>query len=102
MKFGLPLAVIEQIQAVFTNYPVIDRVIIYGSRVKGTYKTGSDIDLSMFGNTISSEIHTEIQSDLEDLPIPYMIDLSIFEQIHNEKLKEHIMRVGQVFYERDQ
>lgn len=99
-SFGLPIIVIQQIQAVFALHPEVEKVVIYGSRAKQTYKNGSDIDLSLFGDKISSSIESAIRSDLDDLLIPYMIDLSIFSQINNEKLKEHIMRVGHIFYKK--
>ena len=38
---------------------------------------------------------------LDDLYLPYMFDISIFDKIDNQNLKDHINRVGQVFYQRD-
>lgn len=99
-EFGLPLIVIQQIQAVFARHPEIDKVVLYGSRAKHTYKNGSDIDLSLFGANISSAVESAIRADLDDLLIPYMIDLSICAQINNEKLTEHILRVGHIFYKK--
>lgn len=100
MQFGLPSIVIEQIQAVFARHLEVEKVVLYGSRAKKTYKNGSDIDLSLLGDNITSLIESAIRSDLDDLMIPYIVDLSIFQQINNEQLKEHIEHIGQIFYQK--
>lgn len=52
-RYGLPEETIAMIAAVFTRHPEVERVILYGSRAKGNYRSGSDIrclstDLSLF------------------------------------------------------
>lgn len=49
MKFGLKDETIEHVHDVFSRFPQIEEVIIYGSRAKGTYRNGSDIDLTNGG-----------------------------------------------------
>ncbi|MCS6796683.1 MAG: nucleotidyltransferase domain-containing protein, partial [Raineya sp.] len=49
MKYGLPNSAIEAIQKVFSKYPEIEKVILYGSRAMGNYRVGSDIDLTLCG-----------------------------------------------------
>jgi uncharacterized protein len=100
LHFGLPLAVVEKIRAVFAFHPEVQKAVLYGSRAKGNYKTGSDIDLTMFGDDINHSILLKILDELDELLLPWMIDLSIIRQIDNEGLREHIERVGVVFYER--
>jgi len=97
-KFGLGFAIIDSIQAVFAAHPEVDEVILYGSRAKGNYKVGSDIDLTMKGEAVDFASLSTISQELYDLPIPYSVDLSIFSNINNEALVQHIERVGQVFY----
>ena len=97
--FGLPDKTIEAINGIFSRYPGIDKVIIYGSRARGDYENGSDIDLTICGG-VSLDDKFRISGQIDDLPIPYTCDLSIFHGIKNENLVEHIERVGQVFYER--
>ena len=60
MEFGLNQETINKINSVFEKHPEIDNVIIYGSRAKGNFKRGSDIDLSMFGNNLNYELIGEI------------------------------------------
>lgn len=99
MKFGLPEETIIKINKVFAKYPEIEKVIIYGSRAKGNYRIGSDIDLTIMSINNAHLLLTKILNDLDELLLPYMIDLSFYIDISNENLKEHIKRVGQVFYE---
>jgi len=97
--FGLPDDTITMINEIFKNYPGIEKVIIYGSRARGDYRNGSDIDLTMVGD-VSNNDRANIAEYIYELPIPYMCDLSILKNIKNENLVEHIERVGQVFYEK--
>ncbi|MFQ5543922.1 MAG: nucleotidyltransferase domain-containing protein [Nitrospiria bacterium] len=99
MKFGLKEHTIEQINAVFSHYPEVEKVILYGSRAKGDFKNGSDIDLTLEGKNLSLSIVHKIGNDLDDLLLPYTFDLSIFNQIDNPDLIDHIKRIGIVFYE---
>jgi restriction endonuclease S subunit len=101
LKFGLSDQTIQLMHGVFAQYPQVDKVVIYGSRAKGNYKNGSDIDLTLFGSDLSYRVQMDVFDALDELLLPYMIDLSIFDQLDNAKLKEHIERVGVVFYQRE-
>jgi uncharacterized protein len=100
MLYGLKQQTIESIRAVLARHPVVDEATLYGSRAKGNFKPGSDIDLTLFGDALTSAILGDIAEELDDLLLPYQIDLSIFAQIANDDLREHIDRVGVVFYQR--
>jgi len=97
--FGLPNETVNLINEIFSNCPGVEKAIIYGSRARGDYRNGSDIDLTLIGD-ISDRERLNISESIYDLPIPYMCDLSILKNIKNENLVEHIERVGQVFYEK--
>jgi len=101
MRWGLKEDVITNIQKVFSHFPEIEKVILYGSRAKGNYKNGSDIDLSIIGEGLNLSIQNKIELALDELYLPYTFDISLFHQISNEELIEHINRVGIFFYERD-
>ena len=101
MKFGLKKTTIEKIQSVFARYPQVEKAVLYGSRATGTYKNGSDIDLTLFGgDDLTLNILYHIMDDLDDLLLPYIIDLSIFHHISDPDVVEHIQRVGLTFYEK--
>ena len=103
MTFGLTKNTLISIQRSISKITQIDKVIIYGSRAKGNYRTGSDIDITLFGNnlTLDNSIYP-LMDLLDDLYLPYTFDISIFEKIENQNLKDHINRVGQIFYEKSQ
>jgi uncharacterized protein len=80
----------------------VDKAILYGSRAKGNYKNGSDIDLTLRGGTdLTLNVIYKILNDLDELLLPYTIDLSIFDDIGDLHVIEHIERVGVTFYDRD-
>nr|HPK07781.1 nucleotidyltransferase domain-containing protein [Aminivibrio sp.] len=101
MRFGLHEKTIQQITSVLARYPQVENALLYGSRAKGTYKTGSDIDLTLVGNeALTLEILYLIMDDLDDLLLPYSFDLSLFHDIEDPEVVEHIRRVGKVLYEK--
>jgi predicted nucleotidyltransferase len=99
-KFGLKASTIEKITTVLRQYPEIDRAVLYGSRAKGNYRTGSDIDLMLIGEEMTHQHLTRLARQLDDLLLPYFFDLSIFHRIEDPDLIDHIKRIGVVFYER--
>jgi len=100
MQFGLSAQTIDRINSVFARHPEVEKAVLYGSRAKGTYKPGSDIDLTLYGNEISLKQKNRILDELEELDLPYSIDLSVFSQLSHVQLRDHIERVGVVFYAR--
>lgn len=98
MRFGLSETTIVKLQAIFSHHPQIDRVILYGSRAKGNFKTGSDIDLCLLGTQLNLDLLSKILEEIEELLLPYTVDLSLYSELDNQDLKSHIDRVGQVFY----
>lgn len=99
LKYGLDDNVIERIHGVFSRWPAVEQVILYGSRAKGTYRAGSDIDLTIVGDALTQSHLLKIANELDDLSLPYKIDLSLLRQIEDQALLDHIRRVGVVFYE---
>lgn len=100
MRFGLTENTINQVNGIFTKHDAVETVILYGSRAKGNYKNGSDIDLTLCGLELNQRLLLQIMTELDDLLLPYSIDLSIYQQIDNSNLVEHIQRVGIIFYQR--
>lgn len=102
MKFGLDDITIQKFCGVFAAYPEIEQVIIYGSRAKGTFREGSDIDISLVGNKLTPDIRSRVWLDLDDLNSPYLIDLSVFHLLNSPSLEDHILRVGKTFYAKEE
>jgi predicted nucleotidyltransferase len=97
-KFGLHDSIISQIQQIFSEFPSLEKVVLYGSRAKGTYHNGSDINLTFKGENLTAKTLYQIDEGLEELLLPYTFDLSLLKEIDNINLLEHIQRVGVTFY----
>lgn len=100
MTYGLPDETIQGIRRVLMCHPEVDRAIIYGSRAKGSYRPGSDIDLALAGETVTLPTMLKIELELDDLLLPYKIDMALLAQIEDPAVLAHIARVGQVLYDR--
>ncbi len=100
MSIGLTKRDIATIQGIFRNHPEVTLVYTFGSRAKGTYKTGSDIDLAVMNSGVSFDAICAIKGELEESSLPYSVDVVNYPELQNEELKEHIDRVGVEFYKR--
>ena len=98
MLFGLKTETIARIIHVFVGHDEVDEAVLYGSRAKGNYKPGSDIDLTLIGNNLDLKLLNKISLELDDLLLPYTFDLSIYHHITNPDLIAHIERVKKIFY----
>jgi type I restriction enzyme S subunit len=100
MQYGLNELDIQKMNAIFAAYKDIEQVILYGSRAKGNFKPYSDIDLALKGNNLNLSLKWKMEDNLDDLLLPYKMDIVIFSHIQNSDLVEHINRVGKIFYRR--
>lgn len=99
MRFGLSDTVIKELQDVFRRHTNIKKVLIFGSRSKGNYRVGSDIDLAVIGNDIDYSQILSILCEIDDLDLLYSVDLLDYQKKKGSPIGDHIDRVGQVFYE---
>jgi len=101
-KLGLSPATLDKLNSVFKQHSAIDSVLVYGSRAKGNYRPGSDIDLTIKGNPLQFAELMQIEDQIDDLFLPYTVDLSQYAQLTNTDLIAHIDRVGMVIYDKIQ
>ena len=101
MSYGLFERDIAAITQAISQFPEISQTILFGSRAKGNYKPGSDVDLAIKGAEINYATVSRLSFMLnEELPLPYFFDIVHYEKITEPKLIEHIDRVGRLFYEK--
>ena len=94
---GINQQEMAKIIAIFRHYPEINKVILFGSRAKGTSRSNSDIDLAVDG--IISDLQIEaLAMELDELPLPYKFDVQAIAGIRNPALADHIDRVGVEIY----
>lgn len=96
--FGLSPETLAAINACLEQYPEIAWVKIYGSRAKGTHERGSDIDLA-FGSP--TDCSADLLEALDNLPTPYLFDVTHYDSLKHQGMKEHIDRVGVEIYARN-
>ena len=98
MKYGLTNGELEEIKNVFRLTPEIEKAVLFGSRAKGNYQPGSDIDLAVYGKGISFDDFLTLKVKLDELKLMQKVDLVKFESIENPDFIEHIKRVGITIY----
>lgn len=98
MSTGLSPAITADFLQAFRRYPEIREVLLFGSRAKGTFHPGSDIDLAVIAPTMSQQRFTALWSEVDALPIVFRIDLLHWDTLGNAALKEKILAEGQSFY----
>ena len=96
--YGLPPEALQAICRVLAAHPAVETAILYGSRALGRQRPGSDIDLTLQGEQLQHHDLLNIELELDDLLLPWKIDLSLLAQIDNPALLEHIGRVGRRVY----
>ncbi len=89
---------LQEILRILSKQTKISKVILFGSRAKGTHRSSSDWDLALQGETITLEDILSLLSDLDEIWLPTQVDLIIYDTISNPALKEHIDRVGRVVW----
>lgn len=101
-SLGLTTKDYEVIVNILQSYPKVIKATVFGSRAKGVFRTGSDVDIALFGEELDLPdiIHLSYLLN-EETPLPYKFDLLNFNQINEENLIEHINRVGKVIFERE-
>ena len=62
-----------------------------------TYREGFDIDLTLKGDLTNQDL-LRIELELDDKMLPYTFDLSLYRELQNEELLDHINRVGKILY----
>lgn len=92
---------LDEIRQKAHTFPDIEKLILYGSRAKGTHEKASDVDLAVIGknldqNTVSS-LHFQLE---EETMIPLFFDVLNYHTLENQNLKDHIDHVGIVIYQK--
>lgn len=76
---GLPEQTLAALEAILVACPRVEQAILYGSRAKGHYRPGSDIDLSLVGSALTLDDLSRIAGAFDESSIPYQVDLSLWD-----------------------
>ncbi len=94
MDCGLTADDLAKLRTLFAKHEHIERVVLYGSRAKGNFKPFSDVDITLLGDNLSHADLSQLLVDVDDLLLPYQFDISIFKNLKNADLINHINRIG--------
>jgi uncharacterized protein len=96
-EFGLTVEDIQEIRRILGKYPQISKSLIYGSRARGDFKQGSDVDIAVYCDESFDDLW-KISSELnEETLMPYHFDVVDYNKINNKELKEQIDKYGREF-----
>jgi uncharacterized protein len=99
MNNGLSQAELEIIRNAVGKQSAIRAAELFGSRAKGTFSKGSDVDLAVKGCSEDDAMRLSAVLN-EETTLPYFFDVVIYETIQSSDLTEHIDRVGETIYEK--
>jgi predicted nucleotidyltransferase len=99
-RFGLSDATLGRLRAVLSAHAPVVRALVFGSRAKGNFRPGSDIDLALDAPDLPFAELLVIEREIDDLLLPYEVDLAVLHQIESPELLDHITRVGQPLWVR--
>lgn len=97
-KFGLTERDMKTILSVFQSFPAVKTVYLFGSRAKGNYRLGSDVDLAIMNKGVDSTTLSRLIGEFEESNLPYNIDLVDFTKLAKQEFIDHINRVGIPFF----
>lgn len=100
-KYGLSETDISDVLSILQKNQKIYKITLFGSRAKGIFKDGSDVDLALMGVNLELNDILDASNEIEELLLPFKFDLIIYNRIEEKNLIEHIDRVGIVLFERD-
>jgi uncharacterized protein len=96
---GLREEDVKEMQQIFRRFPLVKKVLLFGSRAMGNFKRGSDVDITLKGNIDHSTL-SEIRNALgEESKMPYFFDVLVYNEIEKEELRKHIDTYGVMLYE---
>ncbi|MEO5570967.1 MAG: nucleotidyltransferase domain-containing protein [Bacteroidia bacterium] len=100
--FGLRESDLQTIIAILQQENEIEEAIIFGSRAKGNYKNGSDVDIVLKGEKVNHQLINQISYLLnEETLMPYKFDVLDYNTVSNKHLVEHIDRAGKTFWKKN-
>ncbi len=100
-QHGLSASAVAKIVTVLARFPEVDRVVLFGSRAKGTHKPGSDIDLALVGERLDWRTIGRMYDELDDLLLPFRFSLVHYGAATDPDVAGHIARVGILLFERE-
>lgn len=88
----------NELEAIFSRYTEVEKVLLFGSRARGDNKYNSDIDLCIFGEGVTHLTLAKINMDINELNTCLSFDILSINELIKEELIENILKEGVVIY----
>jgi predicted nucleotidyltransferase len=93
-RFGLSEHILNQIIGVLSGSPKVESACIFGSRGRGDFRNGSDIDLAVFAPRMTFGEFAHLNTVLLELPIAFAMDVVHVDTVSDVALRDCILRDG--------
>ena len=85
------------IEPIIIKYAPEAKIILYGSRARGDFGQGSDIDIALdMGHIIDRRVINNIIGELEESKLPISFDIVDFKKV-SEDMQKRILKDGIVW-----
>ena len=101
MKYGLDDKYFDKLISVFPKHPEVESVVLYGSRAKGNYKPFSVNDITLKGASLTQQLLRKIFTVIDDLLLPYFLDISIYDKLTDKDFIAAIDKTGVEIYKKN-
>lgn len=95
---GLDRQVLEALCAILAQHASVQRACLYGSRARGGFRTGSDIDLCLDAPGLELAEMLAIDTQIDDLLLPWKVDLTHWQTLDDPQLAAAIERDAVLIY----
>ena len=79
----------------------VERAVLFGSRARQTFTQGSDVDIALFGESLTITDQARLAAAMEELTVPQRVDLLLYDRVENTSLRKHVQREGVELYRRE-
>ena len=91
--------IIKQIRVIASGFDYIEKVVLFGSRVRGDNRERSDIDLAVYSDEDITEFIDRLETQVRSL---LKFDISDINQLDDLVFKQEVETEGVVIYEKSQ
>lgn len=99
-EFGLQDRWFRRFIAEIASHPKVERVLLYGSRARGDFRAGSDIDLAVDAPTMAQTEWSRLTSKIEESPYIVKRDLVHLQDITDPDFKRRVLRDAKEVFRR--
>ncbi|MBW2050263.1 MAG: restriction endonuclease subunit S [Deltaproteobacteria bacterium] len=85
---------------ILAAHPGVERAVLFGSRAMGTFTAASDVDIALFGDSLTLDDQARLARKIDELTIPQRVDLLRYKTIKDKNLRAHIRRHGVEWFSR--